>query len=102
MYVCLYVCIYLFIYIRVTLPAIFIYIYCLCMQVCMYVCMYVFTYICVIVTAEEARIVIGVNPSCLTFVSRYRVTAASSGTYTHAGAGSRRVAWRSLARPAAG
>ena len=30
---------------------------------------------------------------------RHRVTAASSGTHTHAGAGSRRLAWRSLARP---
>jgi len=30
------------------------------------------------------------------------VTAASSGTHTHAGAGSRRLAWRSLARPSAG
>jgi len=30
------------------------------------------------------------------------VTAASSGTHTHAGAESRRLAWRCLARPSAG
>jgi len=30
------------------------------------------------------------------------VTAASSGTHTHASAGSRRLAWHCLARPSAG
>jgi len=40
--------------------------------------------------------------SCGGVWSLQGVTAASSGTHTHAGAESRRLAWRSLVRPSEG
>jgi len=70
---------------------------------CVYVCVCRYVYVTVS-TKKRAPMCVYVCVCRYVYVTGtlQGVTAASSGTHTHAGAESRRLAWRCLARPSAG